>query len=75
MFRRILIANRGEIACRVISTCKRMGIFWMGRPQDLVEEAAEGSVTWMERTGFLLGRFLLPLALVGTIIAFAATLL
>jgi len=26
MFRRILIANRGEIACRMIATAKRMGI-------------------------------------------------
>ena len=25
-FQTILIANRGEIACRVIATCKRMGI-------------------------------------------------
>ena len=26
MFRRIMIANRGEIACRIIRTCKRLGI-------------------------------------------------
>jgi len=26
MFKKILIANRGEIACRVIKTAKQMGI-------------------------------------------------
>ncbi|MGF1592827.1 MAG: acetyl-CoA carboxylase biotin carboxylase subunit [Kiloniellaceae bacterium] len=26
MFKKILIANRGEIACRIIATCKRLGI-------------------------------------------------
>ena len=27
MFKKILIANRGEIACRVIRACKEMGIY------------------------------------------------
>jgi propionyl-CoA carboxylase alpha chain len=26
MFKRILIANRGEIACRIIKTARRMGV-------------------------------------------------
>ncbi|HWX14283.1 MAG TPA: biotin carboxylase N-terminal domain-containing protein, partial [Methylocella sp.] len=26
MFKKILIANRGEIACRIIATARRMGI-------------------------------------------------
>lgn len=27
MFKKILIANRGEIACRIIKTCQKMGIY------------------------------------------------
>jgi len=30
MFRRLLIANRGEIACRIARTCRRMGIEVVG---------------------------------------------
>ena len=48
MFSKLLIANRGEIACRIINTCKRLGIETVtvysgaeGRPlhADLADEA------------------------------------
>jgi propionyl-CoA carboxylase alpha chain len=39
MFKRILIANRGEIACRVIRTAKRMGIATVAVFSDADEDA------------------------------------
>ena len=38
MFTKILIANRGEIACRIIRTCRRFGI-----PTLAIHSAAEGN--------------------------------
>jgi len=39
MFRKILIANRGEIACRVIKTARRMGIATVGVHSDADAQA------------------------------------
>ena len=39
MFKKILIANRGEIACRVIHTCKKMGIKTVAIYSDADESA------------------------------------
>ncbi len=39
MFKKILIANRGEIACRVIKTCKKMGIATVAVYSDADKEA------------------------------------
>ena len=35
MFKKILIANRGEIACRIAKTCKKMGIATIGIYSDI----------------------------------------
>src|SRR4051812_28640381 len=40
MFRKILIANRGEIACRIIATAQRMGISTVA----VYSEADEGAL-------------------------------
>ena len=42
MFRRILIANRGEVAARVARTCKRMGIRSVA-----VASAADRDAQWL----------------------------
>ncbi|TNF81123.1 MAG: acetyl/propionyl-CoA carboxylase subunit alpha, partial [Gammaproteobacteria bacterium] len=39
MFKKILIANRGEIACRVIKTAKKMGISTVAIYSDADAEA------------------------------------
>ena len=39
MFSKILIANRGEIACRVIATAKKMGIATVAVYSDSDKEA------------------------------------
>lgn len=39
MFKKILIANRGEIACRIIHTCKKMGIQTVAIYSDADESA------------------------------------
>jgi propionyl-CoA carboxylase alpha chain len=44
MFKKILIANRGEIACRVIKTAKRMGIKTVAVYSDADEDALHVSM-------------------------------
>ena len=39
MFEKILISNRGEIACRIIRTCRKMGIQTVAVYSDVDESA------------------------------------
>src|SRR4029450_917246 len=52
MFKKILIANRGEIACRVIRTAKRMGIATVAVYSDADEHALHVAIAHQAaRTG------------------------
>ncbi|MGA8699255.1 MAG: biotin carboxylase N-terminal domain-containing protein, partial [Xanthobacteraceae bacterium] len=45
MFKRILIANRGEIACRIIKTARRMGIATVAVYSDADRDALHVEMT------------------------------
>src|SRR5712691_8993221 len=44
MFKRILIANRGEIACRIIKTARRLGIETVAVYSDADKDALHGKM-------------------------------
>jgi propionyl-CoA carboxylase alpha chain len=52
MFKKILIANRGEIACRIIKTAGRMGIATVAVYSD-----ADARALWSGRQNFSLHNF------------------
>ena len=44
MFKKILIANRGEIACRIMRTCRDMGIMTVAVYSDADQDALHASI-------------------------------
>ena len=48
MFKKILIANRGEIACRVIKTARKMGIKTVAVYSDADKDALSASLSASE---------------------------
>uniref|UniRef100_A0A3Q0RJK9 Biotin carboxylation domain-containing protein n=1 Tax=Amphilophus citrinellus TaxID=61819 RepID=A0A3Q0RJK9_AMPCI len=53
-FDKILIANRGEIACRVINTCKKMGIQTVAVHSDVDSNAVHVKMLFILVMGFSL---------------------
>ena len=51
MFSRILIANRGEIACRVIRTAQKMGIGTVAVYSDADADALHASLSSLPASG------------------------
>lgn len=63
----------GTFGLLVAGLLTSVALFWLGRPQRLVVQVAENPNAWVGRSGLFLGRYLLPLALIGTLIALAVS--